>query len=182
MKNSFVIIFYVLLLSLVFTACKHKKKVIKTNDSTTKNETKTTPSKSSVVEEKLGMTKKEISKSSLYSFVAEWYGTPYKYGGCEKTGVDCSCFTNILYNKIYNKKIGRSTAEIYKEVEKIKVEKIQEGDLIFFITNGKSISHVGVYLKDNKFVHASNSKGVMINDLSEAYYKKTFHSVTRYKN
>lgn len=172
---------FLFLLLLFFVACKHKKKSIKTN-TTSNTEIKTNTGNTSAVEEKLGITKKEILKSNLYSFIAEWYGTPYKYGGCEKTGVDCSCFTNILYNKIYNKKIGRSTADIYKEVEKIKLEKLQEGDLVFFVTNGKSISHVGVYLKDDKFVHASTTKGVMINDLKETYYQKTFHSATRYKH
>ena len=62
------------------------------------------------------------------------------------------------------------------------MEKIKQGDLLFFKTNGNSISHVGVYLKNNKFVHASTSKGVMINDLEETYYKKYFYSAGRLKH
>ncbi|MBA3662777.1 MAG: C40 family peptidase [Bacteroidetes bacterium] len=134
------------------------------------------------LEEKLGITSKEIKQSKLYSFIDEWYGAPYKYGGCLKSGVDCSCFTDLLYESVYDRKTARSSGDIFKECDKISNENLKEGDLVFFITNGKSISHVGIYLKNDKFVHASSSKGVIISDLKEAYYKKTFYSAGRLKH
>jgi murein DD-endopeptidase / murein LD-carboxypeptidase len=134
------------------------------------------------LEQKLGLSKKEIKHSKLYSFVNDWYGTPYKYGGCQKTGVDCSCFTDILYENVYGTKTARTAGEIYKSCDKINPDKLKEGDLLFFITSGKSISHVGVFLKNEKFVHASTSKGVIISDLKEPYYKKTFYSAGRLKH
>jgi lipoprotein Spr len=134
------------------------------------------------VQEKMGLTKKEVRNSKLYSFVNEWYGTPYKYGGCQKTGVDCSCFTDLLYEHVYGMKTARTAGEIYKDCDKISLYKIKECYIFFFITSGKSLSHVGVYLKNDKFAHASTSKGVMISDLKETYYKKTFYSAGRLKH
>lgn len=164
-----------LLVIVLFTySCRHKKDLAKTH---TKESNDPNPLK-----EKLGLSSREIKDSKLYRFVDDWYGTPYKYGGCVKTGVDCSCFTNILFESVYGRKTPRSAGEISKECERIKLEKIKQGDLVFFITNGKSISHVGVYLRDNKFVHASTSKGVIISDLNETYYKKYFHSAGRLKH
>lgn len=136
----------------------------------------------SSVQEILGVSNKEVKNSKLYSFINEWYGAPYKYGGCRKSGVDCSCFTDILYERVYGYKAARTTAEIFKGCDKVNMKSIKEGDLLFFITNGRSISHVGVYLKSSKFVHASTSRGVIISDLNEAYYKKNFHSAGRLKH
>ncbi|MGZ3901649.1 MAG: C40 family peptidase [Bacteroidia bacterium] len=157
-------------------SCTHKKETLKAVNKDIA--TKTTDP----LEEKLGLSKKEIKHSKLYSFIDEWYGVPYKYGGCQKTGVDCSCFTDLLYENVYGTKTARSAGEIYKECDKISLDKIKEGDLVFFITNGKNISHVGVYLKNDKFAHASTSRGVMISDLKEPYYKKTFYSAGKLKH
>ncbi|MCE3226206.1 MAG: hypothetical protein K0S32_757 [Bacteroidetes bacterium] len=162
-----------LFLALFSTSCRHKKDLAKSDDPK-----HTTPS-SHQLQEKLGVSKKEINHNKLYSFVDDWYGVPYKYGGCQKTGVDCSCFADNLYSKVYDVKIGRTCGEIYKSCDKVKTEHLRQGDFVFFITNGKSISHVGVYLKDNKFAHASTSKGVIVSDLNETYYKKNFHSAGR---
>ncbi len=176
-------IFFLLFILLINFACRHKKDLVKKNTivKTTDEKKDTTPKTSNYVQEKLGVSNKEIKHNKLYLFVNDWYGTPYKYGGCQKTGVDCSCFTDNLFENVYGKKLGRTAGEIYKACEKIKTEKLQEGDLIFFITNGKSISHVGVYLRDNKFVHSSTSKGVVISDLNEAYYKKCFYAAAKLK-
>lgn len=159
-----------LCLLLAFTSCRSKKDLGKSDHSTNVN-----------WKESIGLSKKDVKESKLYRFVDQWYGVPYKYGGCQKNGVDCSCFTSNLYAEVYGRKLGRTAGEIHKDCEKINTAKLREGDLVFFITNGKSISHVGVYLKDNKFVHASTSKGVIISDLNESYYKKYFHSAGRIK-
>lgn len=125
-------------------------------------------------QQRIGVGNKEMKENALYIFVDQWYGTPYKYGGCEKKGVDCSCFVNILYEKVYGKKIARSAEDIYKSCQKVQMDEVKEGDMIFFNIGGKSISHVGVYIRGNYFVHSSTSEGVVVNSLNEAYYKKYF--------
>ncbi|MBL7910852.1 MAG: C40 family peptidase [Bacteroidia bacterium] len=163
---------------LVGYGCRHKKESVKTV-----NKPKAEAKSGSVVfREKMGLTSKEVRESKLYSFISDWYGTPYKYGGCEKTGVDCSCFTINLFEKVYGRKIPRTAGEIYKECEKTKIEKATEGDLIFFKINSNSITHVGVYLRDNKFVHASTTRGVLVNSLTETYYQKYFYTAGKLKN
>ena len=129
----------------------------------------------------LGGSKKDISNKKLYSFIDDWYGTPYQYGGKTKKGVDCSGFTNILYKEVFGKKLIGSSSEMYHQCKQIPKEKLHEGDLVFFKIDSKEISHVGIYLQHNKFVHASTKKGVMINDLNEEYYRKYFERGGRAK-
>jgi lipoprotein Spr len=167
---------------ILFTwSCRHKKDITKKIDAG-KKDSAVKSSDSNPLREKLGLSNKEIKSSKLYKFVDDWYGVPYRYGGCVKTGVDCSCFTNNLFEAVYGRKTPRTAGEIYRECDKVNIEKVKQGDIVFFKINGNSISHVGVYLKDNKFVHASTSKGVMINDLNETYYKKYFYSAGRLKH
>jgi len=183
MPNKNINYFFVIALTLTNFACRHKKDLIKKNTVVKKEETNhsTDPASKNPLQEKLGLSAKEIKNNKLYAFINDWYGVPYKYGGCQKSGVDCSCFTDNLFENVYGKKLGRTAGEIYKACEKINLEKLKEGDLVFFITNGKSISHVGVYLRNNKFVHSSTSKGVVISDLNETYYKKCFYAAAKLK-
>lgn len=121
-----------------------------------------------------GITLNKHSNKELYALVADWYGVPHKDNGCEKTGTDCSCFVQMVYAKIYQINIGRSSSDMFKNTKRIDKHLLQEGDLVFFTTKGASVSHVGIYLNNDKFVHVSSSKGVAINGLNEAYYTKTF--------
>lgn len=128
---------------------------------------------------KLGVSESEIKNEKLFQFIDDWEGVPYKYGGKDKTGIDCSALTAQLYLDVYSKTIASSTKDLIKEGLTIKESDLKEGDLLFFNTEGKKISHVGVYLKNNKFLHASTKKGVMISDLNEPYFKKTYVSSGR---
>jgi cell wall-associated NlpC family hydrolase len=110
----------------------------------------------------------------LLIFVLDWRGTSYRYGGRSKSGTDCSGFTGSLYSEIYKKEIPRSSRDIYANAMPINKPALYEGDLVFFATGGGGVSHVGVYLWDGYFVHASTSKGVIVSRLREAYYKRTF--------
>jgi hypothetical protein len=181
MKSKQIKLVILLFTLLVNFACKHKKELTKKDTSVKKEDVSENRPKTHInpIQEKLGLSTKDIKNNKLYGFINDWYGVPYKYGGCQKTGVDCSCFTDNLFQQVYGKKVGRTAGEIYKECEKIKKENLEEGNLVFFITNGKSISHVGVYLRNNKFVHSSTSKGVIISDLNEAYYKKCFYAAAK---
>ncbi len=127
----------------------------------------------------LGVSEKEIRGEKLYEFVTDWYGVPYKYGGCSKSGTDCSCLTINLYSSVYKKQLPRSADDMAKACDKVSERKADEGDMVFFKINSKQVSHVGVILKNNKFVHASTSKGVLISDLNDAYYKKYFYCYGR---
>ena len=124
--------------------------------------------------QKLQLSEREIKSTKLYSFSEDWYGVPYRYGGCDKSGVDCSCFANVLYQQVYSKSIARSTNDIFKNCDQLSLEELQQGDFIFFKIGGTSISHVGIFLKGTYFIHSSSSRGVILNSLDEAYYKKYF--------
>lgn len=114
----------------------------------------------------------------LYAFVVDWRGVPYRYGSVGMNGTDCSGFVMKLYEEVYNISLGRtSAAGLMSKTHQVKRNNLKEGDLVFFnIRNrcGGAASHVGVYLKDNKFVHASTSSGVIISSLNEPYYKRTY--------
>jgi murein DD-endopeptidase / murein LD-carboxypeptidase len=133
-------------------------------------------------QEKIGISGKQVRDNKLYTFIDDWYGAPYQYGGCQKTGVDCSCFTSILCEHVYGKRLSRTAGDMFKECDLITADNAKEGDLFFFRMNGKTITHVGVCVKENFFVHSSTSKGVMINNLGEAYYKKYFFCAGRIKS
>lgn len=130
---------------------------------------------------KLNVSESDIKNEKLYKFIDDWYAVPYKYGGKDKKGIDCSGFTGVLCSTIYNKKVSSSSKAISEETKKISVSDLKEGDLVFFVINGKNVSHVGVYLQHNKFVHSSTKRGVIISDLDEPYYKKYFYSAGRIK-
>jgi len=107
----------------------------------------------------------------------DWAGTPYCYGGSSKECTDCSGFTSNIYKTVYHKTIPRVSRDIYANSMPIAKYSLYEGDLVFFATGGGTrITHVGIYLWDGYFAHASNSKGVTISNLRQGYYKKTFVS------
>jgi lipoprotein Spr len=117
----------------------------------------------------------EMLDHQLIEFLESWYGTPYTMGGVDKTGVDCSAFVQSLMLTMYGVNVPRTSQEQYDQCKRISKNKMVEGDLVFFRTQKKKgVSHVGVYLRNNKFVHASTSSGVMISDLGEEYYSKRF--------
>lgn len=115
-----------------------------------------------------------LPSKELLENVDEWYGVRYRTGGNTKTGVDCSGFTVAVYAALYGFALPRVSREQYRISRKISTTELQEGDLVFFNTNGRGVSHVGVYLGNNKFIHASVSRGVMVNGLFEPYYLKRY--------
>ncbi|WP_274949803.1 C40 family peptidase [Bacteroides cutis] len=108
----------------------------------------------------------------LYIDAAKWIGTPYRVGGNTKHGTDCSGFTSQLYKEVYRTRLSRSTNGQLQESHKISCSNLREGDLIFFTSRNshKKVAHVGIYLKDGKFIHASTSQGVIVSSLKEKYY------------
>jgi lipoprotein Spr len=123
----------------------------------------------------LGVEEAELSNVKLYAFIDKWMGTPYRYGGKNQSGVDCSGFAEILYKQVYGKEMTGSSGDLYLKCRNLCKEKLKEGDLVFFRIESDKISHVGVYLTNHKFVHATVHKGIMINDLNESYYLKYYY-------
>ncbi len=111
-----------------------------------------------------------LPSKSLLETVDEWYGVRYRRGGNTKTGVDCSGFTSAVYAAVYGITIPRVSREQYRVSQKISLTELEEGDLLFFNTTGRGVSHVAVYLGNSRFIHASVSKGVMVNSIFENYY------------
>lgn len=111
---------------------------------------------------------------TVYDKIADWLGVPYQYGGKDESGIDCSGFVSMLFKGMSDKTLGCSASDMYSNLDHIKRNKLKEGDLVFFKIKKNRISHVGLYLGNNKFVHASVSNGVIISDLDEPYYKKYF--------
>jgi lipoprotein Spr len=173
--------YYVCIISIALSlvACKTSQTISNKESSKTSNsDTKSIKKKYAEV---LHVSESEIKNTALYQFINHWYGVPYKYGGKDKKGIDCSGLTAMLYNQVYHMTITPSTKALINEVKKIKTSDLKEGDLVFFNIKSSTASHVGVYLQNQKFVHASSSKGVMISDLNETYFKKNFYSAGRVK-
>jgi hypothetical protein len=114
-----------------------------------------------------------VSNLDLYNFIDEWWGTHYRYGGSTKAGIDCSAFAGTLLSKVYGIASPRTARAQYSDCNKLEREALKEGDLVFFNTRG-GVSHVGVYLSNGYFAHASVGNGVTISSLDENYYSKKF--------
>jgi len=123
----------------------------------------------------------EVRNTKMFEFIDEWYGTPYRLGGTTKKGVDCSAFSQFLFASVYGFSIPRTAREQYNLTTRISRTQLKEGDLIFFNTRG-GVSHVGIYLQNNKFVHAATSGGVMISDIFDEYWARKFVGVGRLKD
>lgn len=115
----------------------------------------------------------------LLENVDEWYGVRYRTGGNNKSGIDCSGFTVAVYLAMYGIALPRVSRDQYRISRKISTTELKEGDLVFFNTKGSGISHVGVYLGNNKFIHASVSRGVMVSGLLEPYYLQRYYGAGR---
>lgn len=134
---------------------------------------------------RLGVRVTESDYRYLYAESAEWLGTPHRIGGNTKKGVDCSGFVCAVYKKAYGKTLARSSADILKKnCRRVSKGNLREGDLVFFRTGKgkrKVPNHVGIYLKNGKFVHTSTSKGVMVSSLNEPYYLRAWLTGGRVK-
>jgi lipoprotein Spr len=114
----------------------------------------------------------------LYDFIYDWIGKPYRFGGESKRGIDCSAFARELYSRVMGQYLPRNSRQQFKYVKSINKEELQTGDLVFFKIKTRDISHVGVYLSDNKFIQSSKS-GVNVASLEHPYWKKYYYKAGR---
>ena len=127
-------------------------------------------------------TVEKLTNIPLLELIDKWWGTRYCMGGITENCIDCSAFTQLILRDVYQINLPRTAQEQFSLVEKTDLEDIREGDLVFFNTYGKDISHVGIYLLNNKFVHAATSGGVMISDLNDKYWQPKYRGAGRGTN
>ncbi len=120
-----------------------------------------------------------VRQDKVLTEVLGLIGTPYSYSGNDEKGIDCSGFTGKVYEKSMGIKLPRSTDEQYRVGKNISEENLLFGDLVFFNTTGRNPSHVGIYLGDDLFAHASLSIGVTVSSLQSSYYKKRYVGARR---
>ena len=126
------------------------------------------------ISRQLGMPLSGRENPVLMREVASWAGTPYRYGGSSRSGADCSGFVWNVYRSVYGKNLPRTTETMARETRRIRQHRLREGDLVFFRTSGRKLSHVGIYLGNGHFAHVSSSRGFIINELDERYYARRF--------
>lgn len=131
-------------------------------------------------QQRLDLTNPQWVKEILYAQYGEWRSVKYKGGGLSKSGVDCSGFVYLTFDARFSIKLPRSTDEQINAGAEIPQSKLVPGDLVFFKT-GKSLRHVGIYIEDRKFVHASTEKGVMISSLDDQYWSHAYWKSVRVK-
>jgi cell wall-associated NlpC family hydrolase len=111
-------------------------------------------------------------RTSLVSHARKYMGVRYQYSQSNENGFDCSGYVKYVYGN-FGYSLPRSSFDQYKQSRHVKAVEALPGDLVFFVTRGKKVSHVGIYLGDNQFIHSpSKGKSVSVSNLDEGYYKK----------
>ena len=121
------------------------------------------------------------STSDFAEAALNFLGTKYRYGGSgPETGFDCSGLVGYAAEKSLGLKLPRQSAELAKEGESVRRHELQKGDLVFFNTRGARFSHVGIYIGNNKFVHAPRTGAVVrVEDMSVSYWNKRYNGARR---
>jgi probable lipoprotein NlpC len=120
-------------------------------------------------------------EQQLLGYYSDWEGTPYRYGGNSRDGIDCSAFVKNAYQSVFEIKVPRTTlgqAELGKKVSK---SELLPGDLVLFKTS-RRVRHVGVVVSANQFMHVSEKKGVIISALDNVYWRKKYWKAVRPDN
>lgn len=123
------------------------------------------------------------ARQKMIDYSKQFVGVPYVYGGASRSGMDCSGLIFTVANDAIGVKLPRSTAGIYSAVRIINDSEKEAGDLVFFKTVGSRISHVGLYLGNNQFIHAASdgpNTGVIISSLKESYWSRTYAGAGRF--
>lgn len=120
-----------------------------------------------------------LDQSKLMRSISRYMGVPYAYGGSGSSGMDCSGYTMTVFKESLGRDLPRSAHEQIKVGTPVSFSDLKFGDLVFFNTTGTPASHVGIYLGDDLFAHASVSLGVTISSLESSYFKKRYEGARR---
>lgn len=123
----------------------------------------------------LGLKCNDGDNAALYEAVNSWLGVPYRYGGTDRSGIDCSAFVGSIYKDVYNVTLQRTANDMLRDVTLIGKEQLKEGDIVFFTNSKGKVAHVGIYLKEGLFAHASTSNGVSVSRLDDTYWSRHFY-------
>ncbi len=115
-----------------------------------------------------------IKNMKLYTVIEQYSATPYKYGGNDPSGVDCSGFSSVIEKQVYGITIPRSTGAQAKAIESKNISDLKEGDLVFLKLGGTGINHVGVYLQNGFFIHATSNLGIVLDNLNDPDTQQRF--------
>ena len=160
---------------MLMASCSSSKKAMTTQQQVTQPTPVKTADKKRVDNDRM---------NKLMSEARKWVGTKYKYGGQTREGTDCSGMVMALYNQVFDIKLPRSSREQQKYCKSVDRNSLRKGDLLFFSSskNSNSVSHVGLYIGNNEMIHASTSRGVIVSNLTDKYYVRTYHSAGRVVN
>lgn len=117
--------------------------------------------------------------SKIVSTAKKYIGVPYKWGGTTTKGFDCSGYVQYVYNENGISIPRTSSSQYYELTRKVSKSNLQPGDLVFFNTSGKGVSHVGIYIGDGKFIHSGTTNGVVIAELFGAYWSNLYMGARR---
>lgn len=156
MKSRLILLISIFALITLINACGSKKYAISTSKAA-----------------KAADAMANLKNKDLYRFITGWTGVRYKLGGLDKNGIDCSGFALILERDIYGLTLPRRSKDQANAIKKKDKNNLNEGDLIFFAFGGKEVDHVGVYLNNDFFVHASTTRGVVVDDLRLPIYQQS---------
>ncbi|MFP4012606.1 MAG: C40 family peptidase [Chitinispirillaceae bacterium] len=121
-----------------------------------------------------------VSETELQQAVSSYLGAPYKYGGTSREGMDCSGFVYLVYKQVYEVSLPRSSGKMWRLGRIVPPKLAKPGDLIFFRSGFfNRINHVGIYMGDNRFVHASSTNGVIYSNMEDDYYSRRFAAIRR---
>jgi cell wall-associated NlpC family hydrolase len=120
-----------------------------------------------------------VDRDDILLDIVDLLGTPYRYGGNDRDGIDCSGFTSRVYREASLPSLSRSTRDQFRQGRPVERDSLQFGDLVFFNTTGNSPSHVGLFIEDDVFAHASVSFGVTLSSLRSTYYKERYIGARR---
>lgn len=136
------------------------------------------PSFSTASSRQLSTAQVHTERSQLMRLYSTWQGVPYRYGGVSKRGVDCSALVQIFYRDVYHLSLPRQTRDQLNMGASVEQKYLELGDLVFFHTGFKT-NHVGIYIGDRQFIHASTSVGVTISSLDNPYWKRHYKAARR---
>ena len=121
---------------------------------------------------------KRVSPSAVIATAKKYIGVPYVWGGSTPSGFDCSGFVQYVFNA-HGISLPRTSKQQYGVGAYVAKANLKAGDLVFFDTEGNGVSHLGIYIGNNQFIHASTSKGVTITSLSNTYWAPKYYGAKR---